>query len=115
VPRRGSGQHAERRAARHYRLRGYRILGVNVWSAGYELDLIVRRGRRLVFCEVKSKSGPRFGSAFEMVDSEKQRRLFRAAEAWLVRNPSLRELHVSIDVVAVDEGRLRRLRLGDPL
>jgi len=115
VPRRGSGQQAERRAARHYRLRGYRILGVNVWSAGYELDLIVRRGRRLVFCEVKSKSGPRFGSAFEMVDSEKQRRLVHAAEAWLVRNPSLRELRVSIDVVAVDEGRLRRLRLGDPL
>ena len=57
----GSGQQAERRALRHYRLRGYRILGVNVWSAGYELDLIVRRGRRLVFCEVKSKSGRGFG------------------------------------------------------
>ena len=105
----------EQRAARHYRLRGYRILGTNVWSGGYELDLIVRRGRRLVFCEVKSKSGPRFGSAFEMVDREKQRRLYRAAEAWLVRNPSLRELRISFDVVAVDEGHLRRLPLGDPL
>jgi putative endonuclease len=115
VPRRGSGQQAERRAVRHYRLRGYRILGVNVWSAGYELDLIARRGRRLVFCEVKSKSGPRFGSALEMVDGEKRRRLIRAAEAWLVRNPSLRELRISFDVVAVDEGHLRRLPLGDPL
>lgn len=115
MPRRGSGQQAERRAVRHYRLRGYRILGVNVWSGGYELDLIVRRGRRLIFCEVKSKSGPRFGSALEMVGREKQRRLFRAAEAWLVRNPDLRDLRISFDVVAVDEGRLRRLPLGDPL
>jgi putative endonuclease len=115
LPRRGSGHQAERRAVRHYRLRGYRILGVNVWSAGYELDLIVRRGRRLVFCEVKSKSGPRFGTALEMVGREKQRRLARAAEAWLARNPSLRELCISFDVVAVDEGRLRRLPLGDPL
>jgi len=115
VPRRGSGQQAERRAVRHYRLRGYRILGANVWSAGYELDLIVRRGRRLVFCEVKSKSGPRFGSALEMVDLEKQRRLYRAAEAWLVRNPGLRELRISFDVIAVDEGELRRVPLGDPL
>ena len=115
MPRRGSGQPAERRAVRHYRLRGYRILGVNVWSAGYELDLIVRRGRRLVFCEVKSKSGQRFGSALEMVDREKQRRLFRAAEAWLVLNPRLRELRISFEVVAVDEGHLRRVPLGDPV
>ena len=115
MPRRGSGQQAERRAVRHYRLRGYRILGVNVWSGGYELDLIVRRGRRLIFCEVKSKSGPRFGTALEMVGREKRRRLLRAAEAWLVRNPDLRELRISFDVVAVDEGRLRRLPLGDPL
>ena len=115
MPRRGSGQQAERRAVRHYRLRGYRVLGVNVWSAGYELDLIVRRGSRLVFCEVKSKSGTRFGSAVEMVDREKQRRLFRAAEGWLARNPTLRELRISFDVVTVDEGVLRRVPLGDPL
>ena len=59
----------ERRAARHYRLRGYRILGANVWSGGYELDLIVRRGRRLVFCEVKGKTGDGFGDPLEMVDA----------------------------------------------
>ena len=67
-----------------------------------------------MFCEVKSKSGQRFGSALEMVDREKQRRLFRAAEAWLVLNPRLRELRISFDVVAVDEGHLRRVPLGDP-
>src|SRR5687768_18178531 len=77
----------ERRAARHYRLRGYRILGANVWAGGYELDLIVRRGRRLVFCEVKGKTGDGFGDPLEMVDPEKLRRLERAAEAWLARNP----------------------------
>ena len=79
----------ERRAARHYRLRGYRILGANVWAGGYELDLIVRRGRRLVFCEVKGKTGAGFGDPLEMVDEEKLRRLHRAAEAWLARNPGL--------------------------
>ena len=68
-----------------------------------------------MFCEVKSKSGPRFGSALEMVDREKQRRLYRAAEAWLVLNPRLRELRISFDVVALDEGHLRRIPLGDPL
>ena len=46
----------ERRAARHYRLRGYRVVGTNVWAGGNELDLIARRGSRLVFCEVKGKA-----------------------------------------------------------
>jgi Holliday junction resolvase-like predicted endonuclease len=40
---------AERRAARWYRLRGWRILGANVWAAGNEVDLIARRGRSLRF------------------------------------------------------------------
>ena len=74
---------AERRAAWHYRLRGYRILGTNVWAGGNELDLIVRRGRRLVFCEVKGKSGAGFGDPLEMVGPEKLRRIRRAAETWL--------------------------------
>ena len=73
-------------APRVYRLRGYRVLGANVWAGGYELDLIVRRGRRLVFCEVKGKTGAGFGDPLEMVDEEKLRRLHRAAEAWLARN-----------------------------
>ena len=82
----------ERRAARHYRLRGYRVLGRNVWAGGYELDLIARRGRRLVFCEVKGKSAAGFGDPLEMVDEEKVRRLHAAAEAWLARNPECAEL-----------------------
>jgi putative endonuclease len=115
LPRPGSGQRAERRALRHYRLRGYRILAANVWIAGYELDLIVRRGRRVVFCEVKSKSGTAFGSPEEMVDREKQRRLSRAAEAWLARHPECRDLVISFDVIVVQGGALRRLSLGELL
>ena len=115
MPRRGSGQRAERRALRHYRLRGYRILATNVWSAGYELDLVVRRGSRLAFVEVKSKGGAGFGAPEEMVGPEKRRRLVRAAEAWLQRNPRHGGLEVSFEIVAVEANRLRRVPMGDPL
>jgi putative endonuclease len=107
VPRRGA--RAERRAALWYRLRGYRLLDRNAWVAGYELDIVARRGRRLVFCEVKEKGGERFGHPLEMVDAEKQRRLRRAAEAWLERHPEARGLDISFDVIAVRNGRLERL------
>jgi putative endonuclease len=100
---------AERRAARWYRLRGYRILGTNVWIGGYELDVIARRGRMLVFCEVKSKSGPRFGDPLEMITAEKIRRIRRAATAWLAANEDHGCCRVSFDVVVERSRKLQRI------
>jgi putative endonuclease len=100
---------SEQRARRHYRLRCYRILGANVWIGGYEIDLVVRRGRALAFVEVKSKSGDRVGDPLEMVGAEKQRRLRQAAEAWLAAHPDAVGLEARFDVVAVRDGRLERL------
>jgi putative endonuclease len=107
VPR--SGAVAERRARRWYRLRGWQILGTNVWAGGNELDLIVRRGRTLRFVEVKEKRGPRFGDPLEMVTAEKQRRLRRAAATWLAARPELGGLSVGFDVIAVRDGRVQRV------
>jgi putative endonuclease len=107
MPRRGL--RAERRAVWWYRLRGYRILATNAWAGGYELDVVVRRGRRLIFCEVKEKLGDRFGDPLEMVDAEKQRRLRRAADTWLARHPEAEGLVVTFDVIAVRSGRLQRI------
>jgi putative endonuclease len=100
---------SEGRALWHYRLRGYRILGANVWAGGYELDLVARRGRTLVFCEVKSRSDAGFGRAVEMVGPEKVRRVRQAAEAWRAAHPELRRLRVRFDVVAEQDGRLQRV------
>src|SRR5947208_10058570 len=92
---RSKGRDAERRARLHYRLRGYRVLGSNVWTGGYELDLVLRRGRRLVFSEVKAKSGPTFGDPLEMITDEKLRRLAQAGESWLASHPEAVGLEVS--------------------
>jgi putative endonuclease len=105
---RAAGAGVEKRARRHYRLRGWRVLGANVWAGGHELDLIVRRGRRLVFCEVKSKTAS-WADPLDMVGPEKQRRLRRAAEAWLDARPELEGLLVSFDVVVDRGGRLERV------
>jgi putative endonuclease len=95
------GPEAERRVRRHFALRAYRILAANVWIAGYELDLVVRRGRRVLVCEVKAKGGEDYGSPLEMVGPEKARRVRRAAEAWLAGKPELVGLDVELVAVAV--------------
>jgi putative endonuclease len=103
------GRAAERRVTWHYRLRGYRILARNVRAGGVELDLIVRRGRRLVFCEVKLKEGPRFGDPLEAVDESKRERLRRGAQAWLIANPSLAHLRVGFEFAAVRPSGIERV------
>jgi putative endonuclease len=102
------GVAAERRAARWYRLRGWRVLDANAWAGRNELDLVVRRGRQLRFVEVKEKRGPRF-DPFEAVTAEKQRRVRRAAAAWLAVRPEHAALRIGFDVVGVREGKLERL------
>ena len=109
VSTRAAGAAVERRARRHYLVCGYRVLAANVWAGGYELDLVVRRGRELVFVEVKAKTNATFVDPVEMVGPEKQRRLRRAAEAWLARHPELDDVDISFDVVAERGGRLERL------
>jgi putative endonuclease len=98
----------ERRAALHYRLRGYRILATNAWAGGNELDLVARRGRTVVFCEVKEKRGDGFGAPEEMVGPEKSARVRRAAKAWLAAHRELDGCEVRFDVVAVSPRGVER-------
>ena len=102
----------ERRALRHYRLRGYRLLEANVRAGGYELDLVLRRGRRVLVVEVKEKGGAGFGHPLEMVDAEKERRVRRAASAWLAAHPELAGLEVGLEVVGVQGRKLERVPLA---
>jgi putative endonuclease len=101
---------AERRAAWWYRLRGYRVLATNVWLAGSELDVVARRGARLVFCEVKSKAGEGYGDPAEMVTPNKVRRVRRAAETWLAAHPECGECEARFDVVVVRGRALECIR-----
>jgi putative endonuclease len=64
----------------------------------------------LAFCEVKSKSGDRYGDPLEMVDSFKVRQLERAVDLWLARHPEARGLEVRFDLIAVRaDGRIQHV------
>jgi putative endonuclease len=106
------GTDAERRVRRYYQLRGYRVLAANARAGGNELDVVLRRGQRLVFCEVKARSGSDFGDPAEAVGAEKERRLRRAAEGWLARRPGLAAFEVAFEVVAVRGRRIERVALS---
>lgn len=101
----------ERRALLHYRLRGYRLLEANARVGRYELDLVLRRGRRVLFVEVKEKGGTAFGHPLEMIDAEKARRVQTAARGWLATHADLAGLDVSLEAAAVTGGKVERVPL----
>ena len=101
----------ERRALRHYRLRGYRLLAANARVGRYELDLVLRRGRRVLVVEVKAKSGTVFGDPLEMIDDEKVRRVHAAAIGWLAARPELVGLEVIFEAAAVRGREVERVPL----
>jgi putative endonuclease len=101
----------ERVALRHYRLRGYRLLEANARVGRYELDLLLRRGRRVLVVEVKEKAGPAFGHPFEMIDEEKMRRVRVAATSWIAARPELAGLEVVFEAAAVRGRRIERVPL----
>ena len=78
-------------------------------AGGYELDLIVRRGRLLWLVVVTVRASAGSGGGGGAVGAEKQRRVRRAAQGWLVRHPEHRSLEIGFDVVAVQAGKLERL------
>jgi putative endonuclease len=47
-----------------------------------ELDIVARRGRLVVFCEVKARTSEAFGLPAEAVGPVKQARLRRLAALW---------------------------------
>jgi putative endonuclease len=102
--RRALGAAGEERAAAWYRARGYEVVSRNWRCRDGELDLVVRRGRQLVFVEVKARTTDRFGVPAEAVTPVKQRRLRRLAGRFVATTGERGALR--FDVVGILGGEL---------
>jgi len=80
-----TGRIGEDAAELLYVRRGYRVVARNWRCRIGELDLVLRRGEVLVFCEVKARRGSRFGGGFEAVDRRKQQKVRSLAQTYLLR------------------------------
>jgi putative endonuclease len=94
------GAYGEAAAARHLVSMGMVLLDRNWRCELGEVDLVLRDGRTLVVCEVKTRSSTRFGSPLEAVTEQKAARLRRLAARWLAEH-GVRPDDVRIDLVGV--------------
>ncbi|WP_305096055.1 YraN family protein [Croceibacterium aestuarii] len=99
------GRRGERSAALWLRLHGYRVLARRVKTPRGEIDLVVRRGRTVVFAEVKWRR-----TAVELdeaIDPWRLRRVAAAVEATAHRFLRAGDLP-RIDVLLLAPGRWPR-------
>ncbi|HWC10701.1 MAG TPA: YraN family protein [Acidimicrobiales bacterium] len=107
--RRELGAVGEDRVAAWYEANGYSVVDRNWRCRQGELDLVARRGRTVVFCEVKTRSSTAFGAPVEAVTRTKQARLRVLAARWLEDSP-LAAREIRFDVASVLDGRIEVLQ-----
>lgn len=95
------GVAGERAALSHYLSLGFEEV-VRNWRCNVgELDLVVRCGGLLVFCEVKTRRAQSFSDGFHAVTPNKMLKLRRLAELFLLES-NLRPSAVRFDVASVE-------------
>ena len=101
---RTAGRRAEVWAALWLMAKGYRILGFRLRTPQGEIDLLAQRGGVLAVVEVKQRAT--LQAALEAVSEIQRERLRRAGRAIAARRPSLQNMAVRLDLIALAPGRL---------
>jgi ribonuclease HII len=96
------GARCEELTAQFLTSKGYAVESRNYRGAGGEIDLVVRRGKEVVFVEVKSGSKSSLGKPEDRVRHQKRRHLVRAAQHYIQRAATGSEFR--FDVVAIIGG-----------
>ena len=94
------GAYGEDVAARRLTAAGMVLLDRNWRCAEGEIDLVLRDGRVLVVCEVKTRTSHVCGTPHEAITEAKLDRLRRLGQAWMHAHEVVAE-HTRVDLVAV--------------
>jgi len=100
------GAIGEDAAAQFLRKKDYQILERNFHTRWGEIDIIAREKRKdpifpkIVFVEVKTKTGDQYGEPWEMINRNKYQQVKNMAQVYLTKN-GLGEVPCRIDVIGV--------------
>lgn len=95
------GNLGEKIAEKFLKDKGYRIICRNWRCKTGELDIISKDGDILVFVEVKTAGGYKFGDPVEWVTPRKAKKLIASATEFIYRN-SINDIPIRFDIVAID-------------
>lgn len=94
------GRDGEQAAVTYLESHGFRILDRNWRCAEGEIDIVAVERQTFVVCEVKTRSGTRYGTPLEAVGRVKRARLRKLAVRWLIAH-GVRFDQIRIDVIGL--------------
>ena len=110
------GDYGEAIARRYLRRRLYRILETNYKTKHGEIDIIAKKGRYIVFCEVKTRRAEHtdtFGRPAYAVNYAKREHMRTAIKLYLARNKTALIPRIDIIEVYLDEKGHRTEHIKD--
>jgi len=106
-----AGYAAEQRALDYLTAHGLRLIARNHRVRVGELDLVMTDHAEIVFVEVRKRASAAWGGAAASVTRDKQARVRRAAQVFLVEHCGARRWPpIRFDVVAIEGERLDWIR-----
>jgi len=102
------GRRAEYLAAWILRAQAFEILTERFKAPSGEIDVIARRGRLLLFVEVKTR--PTLDAAIDALSYQSRRRIEKAAANFLTLRPDLAKLDMRYDIFAIAGWRWRHVK-----
>jgi len=97
------GNLGEKLAQKFLISKGYRVLETNFKIRGGEVDLVCRKGKLLVFAEVKTRTNQNFGYPEESFDFKKRQRFQKAVLRYLLRSRYQGPWQVDLISIEIDK------------
>lgn len=94
------GKFGENIAAKYLEENGYKIIARNFYCKVGEIDIIAKYKNEIIFVEVKTRSGEKYGLPSEAVNSAKIRHLYNTSKYFLQKNRMCDE-YIRFDVIEV--------------
>lgn len=94
-----TGKEGEDVAVQHLLAKGYRLIARNWEYLKNELDIIAENDQFIIVAEVKTRGTNVFGEPEDFVDLKKQRRMIKAANAFVLERNIEKE--VRFDIISV--------------
>ena len=108
-----TGKQGELEATQYLREQGYEIMAQNYRHQHAEIDIVAKKGRLLVFAEVKTRTNLSFGNPEEFVSYTKAKLVMKAAEHYIFKTDWMHDIRFDIIAVTMAGNELRVKHIED--
>lgn len=115
---RTQGEYFENLALEFLKNNGFTLLKKNFYCKYGEIDIILKKDDLIIFVEVKQRFSTNFGTGFEAISYQKQRKIFMSAQNFLYKN-NFENFNFRFDAIVFDENNkctwVKNMMWGDEI